>query len=148
MFRIFIITLMLVGCVQSDGSVKVLSDKASGSFLSEKPVEISDEEIIAKQNRLGTINQRSDVHDKTDLTLVFEGEIIKKEYIDRLNIIKVKIAISKVVFGLKSNATLLDIYTPSNKNGIEFEVGKKYKIAAVQKKLEYWTWIWMGTYAL
>ncbi len=148
MFPMFLIALLLVGCVQSDGSVKVISDKPGGKFFSDKPIEFSKEEIMARQEKLRTINKKSDVGEKIDLTLVFEGKVIKKEYIDRRNAMKIKMTISKIVYGLKSKTIFIDIYTPLNKNGIQFEVGKKYKIAAVQKKLEYWTWAWMGTFAL
>ena len=147
-FPISLITLLLMGCVQSDGSVRVLSDKASGKFFSDKPIEFTEEEIKARQNKLRNISHRSDVAENTDLTSVFEGEVVEKEYIDRLKAIKIKIAISTVVFGLKGGAVLLDVYTPLNKNGIQFEVGKKYRVSAVQMELEYWTWIWMGTYSI
>ena len=84
----------------------------------------------------------------TDRTSVFEGVVVEKGYLDRLNAIKVEIAVSMILYGLESETVLMEVYTPLSKNGVEFEVGGKYRVAAVKMKEEFWTWIWMGTYAL
>ena len=53
MSPIYLMTLLLMGCVQSDGSVRVLSDKASGKFFSDKPIEFSEEEDRDPPGRVG-----------------------------------------------------------------------------------------------
>jgi len=148
MSSICLASILSLGCVLNDGSVKKLSDRASGKLFSEEPIELSQEEIKARQDTLRSLTRHSDAAEKTDSTSVFEGEVIGKVYISRLNTIKVTVAVSKVVYGLKSVTMLLDVHTPLNKNGIEFEVGRKCRVGAVQKGPEYWTWIWLGTYEL
>ena len=144
-FPIYIIVLLLVGgCIQNDGGVKVLS----GLPFESKVKELSEEEIKSKQNDLRKIHQRDDVAYKTESTSVFIGEVIEKGYVPEINAIKAKIAISKVMWGLKDGAVLVDVYTPLSKYGIGFEIGKPYKILAVEMRQVYWTWIWLGTYQI
>ena len=149
MSPIFLIALLFMGCVQSDGSVRGLAPfKPGGKFLSDKPIEFSEEDIKARQNILRNITNVGDVPGKTEGTAVFEGEVLEKEYRDGLKAVKTKMAISTVVYGLPSGTVFLDLYTPLSKYGIEFEVGGKYRVGAVRQKLDYWwTWTWMGTFA-
>ena len=112
--------------------------KPGGKFLSDKPIEFSKEEIKARENILRNITHSGDAPGKPEGTAVFEGEVLGKEYLDGRNAMKIKMAISTVVYGLPSGTVFLDRYTPLSQYGIECEVGGKYRVGAVRQQLDYW----------
>jgi hypothetical protein len=135
---ILVVLVGLLGCVRPDGAVIVLGEK----------IEVTEEDIKEKQLYLSQLNSVEDIKDNVEGTAVFEGIVLKKKIVEN-NIYEVDIKINWILYGITTGKTYIKVNTPAmGMYGVDFEIGKHYRILAFGEGGLYRTWNWSGTHKL
>lgn len=129
------LSIVLVGCVSPNGIV---------TGIDGKPIQVTDDEINQQKCMLSRVKEVSDLHDRIEGAAIFEGVVINKR-VSSSAIVKAEVEVSWVLHGVE--AKKVNVETSENSPyGIDFEIGKHYRIGAYEENGTLKTWSWMGTY--
>jgi len=127
--------IFLVGCVSPNGIV---------TGIDGKPIQVTDDEINQQRCVLSRIKELSDLHDRIEDAAIFEGVVISKQ-VSSSAIVRAEVEVSWVLHGVEGEKVVVET-SESSPYGINFEIGKHYRIAAYEENGALKTWSWMGTY--
>ena len=139
-FSVFIMIFFLNSNAYSCSDIAHLMSKEFSNTSLDK--------IKDSQQSLMKIESLSDVKDNPEETSVFIARVVSRKNVNKNQDAKVNLHVERVIYGAPKKAKHINVYTPLNNQGIDFEVGQEYKIAAMNIQGCYWTWTWTGTYPI
>lgn len=137
--NIVCIGVLISGCISDDGSI---------SWVDGTTLKSDENEIKRKQEVLLNAKSSEDFPDSAEGGIVFDGMVTTIDVKDSgLSITKFNI--EKVLYGQLENKKQITIYSPpTQKGGIDFQMGKRYRVYTVYLKDAYRTWAFTGTVRL
>jgi len=137
--NIVCICVLVSGCIRNDGSINWIDGTALKS---------DENEIKRKQEVLLNAKSPEDFPESAEGGIVFDGMVTMIDVKDSGFSIT-KFNIEKVLYGQLENKKQITIYSPSTqKGGVDFQMGKRYRVYTVYLKGAYHTWASTGTVKL
>jgi len=130
-------SIFLSGCISPNGIV---------TGIDGKPIQVSPDEVYKKKCALSRAKSLSDLHDQIEGVAIFEGVVISKQT-SSSGKVKAELEVSWLLHGVEAKKVVIES-SENSPYGINFDIGKKYRIAAYKENGVLKTWSWMGTYKI